>query len=620
MQSPAGLYDLVSTLPPQQQNPELQQLGEKQLAPTEAILYVKNQLDRLRAARQPPPPTTVMQDMQQQLQQAQMSQQQPPMQRGPPPQQGPMQQGLPSLPVQNVGQPQNYVGGGIVAFANRGFVGPVQPDVAAAEARINATAQVEREALAQLEAEAAKQGLTGTAKQGFIRQGLSKLRGLGKGTAALTTGIAVGSTINDVANFDPTAYGKWAEGAGYQLDPTKPRAPPKEGGIASTIDRKLKQFGIPDRFSASAGPLKHDTPELAHLRAVEAAKAAGAQSTWGNFMGHLNPFSGSNESPDNAEPVDKLEPSTPTAPEDYSALDEMARKPETGTGGPGISAGDFKHKSAYDPELYNKQVEGLGSLDRGTVQKEIEARNAAAGIGNLEATYKKRIAKDTEDIDKEGSGTLGKVLQAAGLAIAGSTGNVLQAITKGTAAGVRVIDQIKDKQDKLEEHRQQNEMELARYKEGIAAGVISSTDSRVEKAQGEARQIRREQEAARLADKATESTVSARVWEANKQAETSERIARISAENRISPEDERLRKLHRYMDIANTDKDPNRRRQAEQRVKQMLAQLEQINKSSSSYMNTEAKIVADAAKNFGLLPGSTGTSEVEAAANKILGE
>lgn len=114
MQSPAGLYDMVSNLPPQQQNPELQQLGEKQLAPTEAILYVKNQLDRLRAARQPPPPTTVMQDMQQQLQQAQMPQQQPPMQ------QGPIGQGLPSLPVQNVGQPQNYAGGGIVAFAEGG--------------------------------------------------------------------------------------------------------------------------------------------------------------------------------------------------------------------------------------------------------------------------------------------------------------------------------------------------------------------------------------------------------------------------------------------------------------------------------------------------------------------
>ena len=131
MQSPAGLYDMVSNLPPQQQGPELQQLGAKQLAPTEAILYVKNQLDRLRAARQPPSPTTVMQDMLAQIQQAQAPQQQPPMQQGPmqgpPPQQGPMQgpppqQGLPSLPVQNVGQPQNYASGGIVAFQNRGLV------------------------------------------------------------------------------------------------------------------------------------------------------------------------------------------------------------------------------------------------------------------------------------------------------------------------------------------------------------------------------------------------------------------------------------------------------------------------------------------------------------------
>mgnify|MGYP003645452754 CR=1 FL=1 len=164
MQSPAGLYDMVSSLPSQQQNPELQQLGEKQLAPTEAILYVKNQLDRLRAARQPPPPSTVMQDMLSQLQQAQMPQQQPPMQQGPPPQQGPMQQGLPSLPVQNVGQPQNYAGGGIVAFTEGGtpFGRFVDTEMDARRSRIaqdEVRNRLSRELVSRYQSHAAPEGM-----------------------------------------------------------------------------------------------------------------------------------------------------------------------------------------------------------------------------------------------------------------------------------------------------------------------------------------------------------------------------------------------------------------------------------------------------------------------------
>lgn len=101
--SPTGraLQAELQNMPPDQVQAYLNQNVGK--VPMAELLAMKMQLDRMRQAlpQQQAPQSTVAQDMQAQLQQA---------------------RGISALPVQNVGQPQNYAGGGIVAFQNRGLV------------------------------------------------------------------------------------------------------------------------------------------------------------------------------------------------------------------------------------------------------------------------------------------------------------------------------------------------------------------------------------------------------------------------------------------------------------------------------------------------------------------
>jgi hypothetical protein len=99
--SPTGraLQAELQNMPPDQVQAYLAQNVGK--VPMAELLAMKMQLDRMRQAapQQQAPQSTVAQDMQAQLQQA---------------------RGIRALPVQNVGQPQNYAGGGIVAFQEGG--------------------------------------------------------------------------------------------------------------------------------------------------------------------------------------------------------------------------------------------------------------------------------------------------------------------------------------------------------------------------------------------------------------------------------------------------------------------------------------------------------------------
>jgi len=496
LQNPAGLYDMVSKLPPQQQNPELQSLEQKQLAPTEAILYVKNQLDRLRAARQPPPPTTVMQDMQAQLQQAQMAPQ------------SPMGQGISSLPVQNVGQPQNYAGGGIVAFNGGGYLGLGEtafglPSVASSAARTINPA---------------------TTWGGLSSELGSGLRIASRAAAPIATGLAfkgaVDAALDDKENR--RVFLEYLKRMGLTYDEFLKLAPESQAGIAQMSGNArvlsgltgLNLTGVPERRKFHSGEDKG--------------------------LGRLNV--GERNEPS---------PPTPPAPPGMSMEEYLANiNKDSGVSG-GAAAPKFE--SGYDAKFYDDQVAGLGSLDRNEVQKEIEARNAAAGIGKAGEAYQKNIDRYSKQINEEDAGKLGKFLQTMGLTIAGSTGNVLQALTKGTAAGVAVIDKIKEKQEQLEERRQSAEMELAKYKEGIAAGVISETDRRVEKAQDDVRTIRTEQARARQADVASRNTLAGQRWEAQYRRETEIIATRLQKELGQKPED---RLMQAWMDARTRAADP----------------------------------------------------------------
>lgn len=103
--SPTGraLQAELQNMPPDQVQAYLAQNVGK--VPMAELLAMKMQLDRMRQAlpQQQIPQSTVAQDMQAQLQQA---------------------RGISALPVQNVGQPQNYAGGGIVAFQEGGPTTP----------------------------------------------------------------------------------------------------------------------------------------------------------------------------------------------------------------------------------------------------------------------------------------------------------------------------------------------------------------------------------------------------------------------------------------------------------------------------------------------------------------
>ena len=107
--SPTGraLQAELQNMPPDQVQAYLAQNVGK--VPMAELLAMKMQLDRMRQAvpQQRAPQSTVAQDMQAQLQQA---------------------RGISALPVQNVGQPQNYAGGGIVAFQQGGPTMYVSPE------------------------------------------------------------------------------------------------------------------------------------------------------------------------------------------------------------------------------------------------------------------------------------------------------------------------------------------------------------------------------------------------------------------------------------------------------------------------------------------------------------